>query len=227
MAARKPRRKQRSKQRPQRVIAHTRARQTAKNGRSETAKGGKMLRNVSIAGRSRTAIRAEAKPLKALRNAKSRCKSRNKSGEKSAEIRWSRPSPRSGVRLPLGAHPWNTGGKKGRSGPKRPQSSSSELFGSEYFAQSSQQEKPLTKPLTTSENTIENTVENTERYRSSSSKIDLFRKSPMAKVEESSRAGGSGSVWVYPPNIGIEYADLRVQAPPGKMVSEWDPFRDA
>lgn len=29
-----------------------------------------------------------------------------------------RPSPRSGVRLPLGAHPGNTGGKKGRSGRK-------------------------------------------------------------------------------------------------------------
>jgi hypothetical protein len=31
-----------------------------------------------------------------------------------------KPSPRSGVRLPLGAHPGNTGGKKGRSG-RRPQ----------------------------------------------------------------------------------------------------------
>lgn len=29
-----------------------------------------------------------------------------------------KPSPRSGVRLPLGAHPGNTGGKKGRSGRK-------------------------------------------------------------------------------------------------------------
>jgi len=29
-----------------------------------------------------------------------------------------KPSPRSGVALPLGAHPGNTGGKKGRSGRK-------------------------------------------------------------------------------------------------------------
>ena len=28
------------------------------------------------------------------------------------------PSPRNGNRLPMGAHPKNTGGKKGRSGPK-------------------------------------------------------------------------------------------------------------
>jgi hypothetical protein len=31
-------------------------------------------------------------------------------------IKTAKPSPRSGVALPLGAHPGNTGGKKGRSG---------------------------------------------------------------------------------------------------------------
>lgn len=39
----------------------------------------------------------------------------SKTASKSAK-----PSPRSGVRLPLGAHPGNTGGKKGRSG-RRPE----------------------------------------------------------------------------------------------------------
>jgi hypothetical protein len=33
-------------------------------------------------------------------------------------IKLAPPSPRSGYRLPLGRHPGNTGGKKGRSGPK-------------------------------------------------------------------------------------------------------------
>ena len=33
-------------------------------------------------------------------------------------IKTAPPSPRSGYRLPLGNHPGNTGGKKGRSGPK-------------------------------------------------------------------------------------------------------------
>lgn len=40
-----------------------------------------------------------------------------KSAKKSAKsVRLAPPSPRSGVRLPVGAHPGNTGGKKGRSG---------------------------------------------------------------------------------------------------------------
>jgi len=48
---------------------------------------------------------------------------------------FSRPSPRSGVRLPLGAHPLNTGGKKGRSGRRRLHPIGAELFGDEYFNQ--------------------------------------------------------------------------------------------
>ena len=39
-------------------------------------------------------------------------------GEKTAMKTARRSSPRSGVRPPIGAHPGNTGGKKGRSGRK-------------------------------------------------------------------------------------------------------------
>lgn len=40
--------------------------------------------------------------------------------EPKTATKYAKPSPRSGVSLPLGAHPGNTGGKKGRSG-RRPE----------------------------------------------------------------------------------------------------------
>ena len=41
-----------------------------------------------------------------------------RSPQRKTAYKTARPSPRSGVSLPVGAHPWNTGGKKGRSGRK-------------------------------------------------------------------------------------------------------------
>jgi hypothetical protein len=41
-----------------------------------------------------------------------------KTASKSADVKRGKPSPKSGFALPVGAHPGNTGGKKGRSGRK-------------------------------------------------------------------------------------------------------------
>jgi hypothetical protein len=56
-----------------------------------------------------------------------------------------RPSPRSGVALPLGAHPKNTGGKKGRSGRKSKKFLALCLTASEdpYLWQASAKKHPL------------------------------------------------------------------------------------
>lgn len=43
---------------------------------------------------------------------------RRPNGDRKTATKTATASPRSGVRLPVGAHPGNTGGKKGRSGRK-------------------------------------------------------------------------------------------------------------
>lgn len=64
-------------------------------------------------------------------NAKNRAESPENTGENTGEnsggnngetpIRFAPAPPQGGARLPLGRHPWNTGGKPGRSG-RRPRS---------------------------------------------------------------------------------------------------------
>lgn len=60
----------------------------------------------------------ETRSLVGLRPAARSCTLDSDSHSSQTATQTARPSPKNGNRLPLGAHPGNTGGKKGRSGPK-------------------------------------------------------------------------------------------------------------